>query len=724
MSSCALPAGTILQGEARSYRIERALGQGSFGITYLATTQVRVDGPLGALETTIQVAVKEFFMKEINGRTGTSVTSGSSGGVYEDYRRKFAREARNLGRMKHPHIVRVLESFEANNTVYYAMEFCPGGSLDQRIEQQQGLPEAEALRHFGQIADALGYLHGERMLHLDLKPANIMLRTAEDVAIIDFGLSKQYNEQGVPESSTTIGGGTEGYAPIEQLQYREGRAFPVTMDVYALGATLYKMLTGRRAPNASDVLNDGFPADRLQQQGVSAHTIGCIARAMAPLKAQRYQTVAEFAAALLTPNEETAIPAAATPAEVKAPAEEETQFGPQERVATAVAKEEPTELDHEPKRPTPPVPPTPPAKPKPVDAPAPKSPAPKKKWGAWIVAACVLIGIAVGFLAFRSGSPTSTGPTEEELLAQQRQDSLERVRQQQRQDSIAQATADAERARLAAEQQKREEEQRKREEEERRKREEEQRRQEATAAAAAVQQHYQQQQQSNSAIDIPMVYVAGGTFTMGASAGDYEAEIDENPAHSVTVSSFYIGKYEVTQAQWKAVMGTNPSYFKGDNLPVENVSWNDVQEFIRKLNAQTGKTYRLPTEAEWEFAAKGGNSSQGYMYSGSNDIDSVAWNGSNSGSKTHPVGTKAPNELGIYDMTGNVLEWCSDWYGESYYSNSPSTNPKGPSSGSHCVLRGGSWNPYARFFRVSDRLNGNPDYRSYYYGFRLVLDAQ
>ena len=219
--------------------------------------------------------------------------------------------------------------------------------------------------------------------------------------------------------------------------------------------------------------------------------------------------------------------------------------------------------------------------------------------------------------------------------------------------------------------------------------------------------------------NIEMVYVAGGTFTMGATAEQgSDAYDDEKPTHSVTLSDFYIGKYEVTQAQWKAVMGSNPSYFKGDNLPVENVSWNDIQEFIKKLNAQTGKRFRLPTEAEWEYAARGGNRSKGYKYSGSNSIGDVAWYYDNSSSKTHPVGQKTPNELGIYDMTGNVWEWCQDWKGS--YSSSSQTNPTGPSSGSYRVLRGGSWSDIARDCRVSYRGYDIPDYRNSNSGFRLA----
>lgn len=218
-----------------------------------------------------------------------------------------------------------------------------------------------------------------------------------------------------------------------------------------------------------------------------------------------------------------------------------------------------------------------------------------------------------------------------------------------------------------------------------------------------------------------MVYVSGGTFTMGATSEQgSDADSDEKPTHSVTVSSFYICKYEVTQALWKAVMGSNPSSFKGDNLPVETVSWDDCQTFIRKLNAMTGKNFRLPTEAEWEFAARGGNNSRGYKYAGSNNIETVAWYDDNSGSKTHVVGTKSPNELGIYDMSGNVLEWCQDWKGS--YSSASQTNPTGASSGSGRVLRGGSWSSHARDCRSSYRYYGTPGYRSDSGGgLRLVL---
>lgn len=206
-------------------------------------------------------------------------------------------------------------------------------------------------------------------------------------------------------------------------------------------------------------------------------------------------------------------------------------------------------------------------------------------------------------------------------------------------------------------------------------------------------------------INMKMVYVSGGSFTMGATPEQgSDAYDDEKPAHQVSLSGYYIGAYEVTQGQWEKVMGSNPSSFKkGDNYPVENVSWEDAQAFCRELIRRTSKRYVLPTEAQWEYAARGGNRNERAKYSGSDVVDVVAWYDGNSGSSTHPVGTKRSNALGLYDMSGNVREWCADWFDSSYYSSSPTMYPAGPSSGSYRVARGGSWYSYARYCRVSHR---------------------
>ena len=221
-------------------------------------------------------------------------------------------------------------------------------------------------------------------------------------------------------------------------------------------------------------------------------------------------------------------------------------------------------------------------------------------------------------------------------------------------------------------------------------------------------------------INIEMVKVEAGSFNMGATPEMKSPYEVEKPVHRVTLTNnYYIGKYEVTQALWQAVMGSNPSHFKGDALPVEQVSWKDCQKFITKLNRLTGKNFRLPTEAEWEYAARGGNKSRGYRYSGSNTIDDVAWYENDALSQTHPVGTKQPNELEIYDMTGNVMEWCQDWYGS--YSSSPQVNPTGAASGSYRVVRGGGWSDSARDCRTSDRDFISPGGCSSDLGLRLVL---
>ena len=251
--------------------------------------------------------------------------------------------------------------------------------------------------------------------------------------------------------------------------------------------------------------------------------------------------------------------------------------------------------------------------------------------------------------------------------------------------------------------------------EERARKEEEIRKQEAAAEEQAW-------KDAGASFDADMVFVEGGTFTMGCSPEEWNDCLDnEKPAHQVTLSDFYIGKYEVTQVQWVAVMGNNPSRFKGDNLPVENVSWDDVQEFIGRLNDKTGENYRLPTEAEWEYAARGGNRSMGYKYSGSNNVGDFSWYQGNSTDFALPVGTNRANELGIHDMSGNVIEWVSDYIGN--YGNSSQMDPKGPARGQFRVLRGGGIQ-HAQYQRVFVRGGTEANIRFSFYGFRLARGSK
>jgi formylglycine-generating enzyme required for sulfatase activity len=227
---------------------------------------------------------------------------------------------------------------------------------------------------------------------------------------------------------------------------------------------------------------------------------------------------------------------------------------------------------------------------------------------------------------------------------------------------------------------------------------------------------------SDPTTNMQLVFVKGGCYQMGSVEFD-----DEKPVHQVCLSDFYMGKYEVTQSQWQKVMGNNPSFFKkcGPDCPVESVSWDDAQEFIKKLNAQSGKQYRLPTEAEWEYAARSGGKDE--KWAGTSDESAVsryAWYDKNSSRSTHKVGLKKSNGLGLYDMTGNVWEWCQDWYNEAYYDDSPKDNPPGPDNGEQRVLRGGSWLVIADSARAGYRFRVNPGIGDYTLGIRLLLPAQ
>ena len=292
MTSTQLQPGTVIHGTHNDYRIERVLGQGSFGITYVAN--VRLKGRLGAIESAAMVAIKEFFLRDVSSRNGLRVFSVSDSTLCSDYRRDFLREAQNLSRLDNDHIVKVLETIEENDTVYYVMEYLSGGNLDQHILSHGKLSCREALDIALQIGEALRCMHAQHMLHLALKPLNVMRGEDGHIVLLDFGLSKCFGADGQPESSTRIGQGTTGYAPIEQHSFKKADGFMPTLDIYALGATLFKMLTGSVPPEASVVLNEGLPVDELSSAGVPPAVIALVERAMQPLRRMRHQTVDEF----------------------------------------------------------------------------------------------------------------------------------------------------------------------------------------------------------------------------------------------------------------------------------------------------------------------------------------------------------------------------------------------------------------------------------------------
>lgn len=652
MSKNTLEPGTILQGTTYTYKIEEVLGSGSFGITYLATTKVSIKGPLGAFESTIPVAIKEFFMEEINGRRENSVTSGNdNGGMFDKYKKKFIKEAQTLSTLNHNNIIKVLESFSANNTYYYTMEYCDGGSIDTLISSKNGIGEEESIKYAEQIAEALTFMHKNKMLHLDLKPGNVMLNSKGNVVLIDFGLSKQYDQNGNPESSTSVGGGTPGYAPIEQANYTGNeKEFPVKMDIYALGATMYKMLTGRRPPEASVLLNDGFPQEELMSKGVSSRTIRCIMKAMAPLKKDRYSTASDFISALKSNEPEVPIDDESTYVKPDINTDEGTATRP----SPTINRNPPYQGGYN--RPEPQNKPTVEYLPDGVSEF--ENNLGSNNYTKYLyIAIFIIIGI-VTFLIFKNCS----GDNESLVLN------------------------------------------------------------------APPKNFFAEKDGLSS---YPMVKVNSGEFYMGVKNGT------NNPLHKVMVNDFYIGIYEVSQGLWYEIMGTRPAisqpteaYNGGeftqeqrDLLPVENISFKDAQKFVEKLRQKTGKNFSLPTEAQWEYAARGGGNGQKnpvYAIESGNPGDAFYVD------RAAPYFVELPtskNSLGIYNMSGNVAEWCLDYYDKSYYKSSPKNNPLNEKRSEYRVVRGGSYCSGSKeYITVYSRDKLRETSKNDEVGLRLVLN--
>jgi len=291
-----LSKGTYIKGKSFSYEIISVLGQGTFGITYKAKMFFQTKNEDGIMvDGEMNVALKEYFIKNFNGREGSSVTNTDrSTPTFLKYKRTFEHESENLRFMIHPHIVRVFDFFEGNGTAYYSMELFEGGSLDQKIDSKGRLPEDEAIRHIREIGAALSYMHDYKMLHLDLKPGNVMINDEGEAVLIDFGLSKQYGDDGIALDSEELGKGTPGYAPLEQSKGINSVEFLATLDVYALAATLFKMLTGQRPPLSEKIKDNGFPAFLLQEYNISDEVIYMVAKGMQPDSENRPKSVDEF----------------------------------------------------------------------------------------------------------------------------------------------------------------------------------------------------------------------------------------------------------------------------------------------------------------------------------------------------------------------------------------------------------------------------------------------
>jgi formylglycine-generating enzyme required for sulfatase activity len=642
------------------------LGSGNFGITYLAEH----------ISLRRMRAIKEFIPENALREGGATVRprSGNDQELFDWGLSRFYDEARMLHDMKHPNIVQVTDLFEANGTAYFVMPYLEGGTLREWIDSHPNPSKEQLLEVFIPLLEGLKYVHARDILHRDIKPENIFMTAGGQPQLIDFGAARQ--AIGVKSKALTQVL-TPHYAPFEQ--YASTGEKTAAMDLYSLAACMYVAITGRLPEESpARMENDTQPrlADTPEYVKQYGHDfLAAIDKALSIWAKDRFQSGADFQKALL---------------------------GEQ----------------------TPPLPPQ------------------GKKSPLLLIALLAVILCGAGYF-FYSSSATRTRTVPQSIpseVAQPASDMKPQISpqaiapsapttqsssptlQQQPTKAIplpstyANATAGAVSHPTPSEPA--------------------QPSPDLTTQAAAAPGKTTTKQLQAKTIDQPLpqtytnsigmefVLIPSGSFMMGSDkAKDLDAFDGETPQHRVSISKpFYIGKYEVTQKQWRSVMGNNPSEFEGDNNPVERVSWDDVQVFIRKLNQKAGiNRYRLPTEAEWEYAARAGSQTKYSFGDDEAQLGRYAWYKLNSGYHSNPVGAKLPNPWGLYDMHGNVLEWVADWDNVNYYRDSPSVDPAGPLSGSFRVFRGGSWNYYAPFCRSADRSSYPPGDQHYNLGFRLAL---
>lgn len=628
---------TTLQGG--KYRIERVLGQGGFGITYLARNTV----------FDVNVAIKEFFMKDENDREGSLVTMPNSTKteLFRGQKEKFKKEAKRMFAIKNEHIVAVHDLFEENGTAYYVMDYVDGENLAQR-QKRTGKPmsEKKVREILPQILDALQTVHDAGMWHLDLKPANIMLDKSGQVKLIDFGASKQLDAQKGGATTSTAISYTNGFAPREQMEQNYDKFGPWT-DLYALGATLYNLLTNQRPPLPTDI-DDDMSDDKhlaLPMPNVSSKMKQLILWLMKTNRMQRPQTIQVLKDFKFKepPKEKVTSTVVSEPVKMVLETEETkaAEKKKSEREAFLSSDETGEEED--------------------VYEQEDDIPAWKETLNDHLTDLKNIFKYVLYLFVFSIPAVlTHRCMNNEEQPKDEIAVAIEN-------DSLAYRTYALDTLEYDSD---------------------------LSEGERYVVNIY------NKMLD-NFVFVNGGTYEKGDPSGEWTSE-----THPCTVNSFWLSSIEVTQDLWKLVMGNNPSSQKGDNLPVDRVSWNDCQLFVSQLNdklgALLGATFRLPTDDEWEYAARGGNNSKGYKFSGSNDLDEVAW----TDDKLHEVGQKLPNELGLYDMVGNVSEWvtCDNCYHDNGY-------------GKYSITRG-----YNSLYETgATRVLG---YKEQGLGFRLVYEKQ
>jgi len=613
---------------------------------------------------------------------------------------KFQKEYSYTIDLKNQYLLKPLHFDVCDNNPYLVMKLCTNGTLHDHHGEKERFGENELAKILLQMGDALAYLHGKEVYHQDIKPENILIDEDGDYLLSDFGISVHIKKTQRVQSMQETSYGTSCYTPPEKFG-KNPKHNMAAGDVFALGVMLYELCEGDlpwngqggmalvKGAEVPEIDNPDY-TNLFKQLIFACMSVSPADRPTAAelkSKAEFYLREGYWQSEQVKVQQEAELPKSEPP---EAKSGRKTSRLPQ--------VEKPVVADK-------------------VDESIKKN---SKALLFSVIGAVVLCVVLVWGLnskpklsdeaeAKRIQDSIKTAATVKPLVVDTMAASINTpTAQPAKKEPVATVVS---KPVIEAE---------------------------TPAPAEPVKAEFTEPK---------MVFVEGGTFKMGSNDGDD----DEKPIHSVTVSDFYIGKYEVTVGAFKEFVNAsgyqteaetgdgsyvwttkwekksdvnwkNPSFSQTDKDPVTCVSWNDAQAYIKWLNTKTGKKYRLPSEAEWEYAARGGSSATlSHRYSGSDDLGSVAWCSENSGSKTHPVGTKQANELGIYDMTGNVWEWCSDWYDAKYYGSSPSTNPQGASSGSNRVYRGGSWYYFASFCRVAFRNNYAPGNRSYDLGLRLVL---
>ena len=654
---------------AGRYRLLRLLGCGGFSEVWLATDE----------KTSLKVAVKVY-------------APGS--GLDEDGIRIFSEELAIVYNLNHTNLLKPQYFDESGGCPYLVLPYCERGSAQKLAGK---ITEEEAWQFLHDVAAGLEYLHAQEppVIHQDIKPDNVLRNTSGTFMITDFGISTRARSTlRRSVSRTNPSGGTMEYMGPER--FGEKPAPIKASDIWSLGATLFELLTGEvpfvqmggalQMNGALVPLIEGPYSDRLKQL-VKA----CLSKA--PWDRPTAHTLREYVEAYWRGEN----PGLEKPAKKHLPASGQKPSG-------------------------------------------------KSKWILIVLFLCILAGGICWYVL----SGNEHVRLEEQKISTTDSLNLHQKEIEGRIEGIGKSVTENEK-----EDNKRQQEGGKRSGDQTGTREQKAEKESGVLLTEDEQETNTRRRKDTlrkivdkeeskprpigngliarwsssvtsdqkrvlSQLIENMVKVKGGSFQMGGTS-EQGSNIysDEKPVHTVTLSDYYICKYEVSQQEWEVVMGNNPSHFQGKDLPVEQVSWEDCQVFIQRLNTLTGLDFKLPTEAQWEYAARGGSKSQGTKYSGSNTLSEVGWFGENSGRKTHPIGQKQANELGLYDMSGNVWECCSDWYGG--YSSSSEADPIGPGSGSYRVNRGGSWYGEAWLCRVSRRSAFDPGYRDSNLGLRLVL---